>query len=90
MKELERILKALANRRRLIILKILEKQSNVPVGDIADRISLSFRSTSRHLAVLRSAEIVEFKQVNLAMLYSLKQPASPIVKCVLETANSHE
>ncbi len=50
-RELEKQLKALANRRRLAILKYLKSKREASVGDIAEEINLSFKSTSKHLAV---------------------------------------
>lgn len=49
MKEYERILKALANRRRLAILRHIRREKEARVGDIASAIRLSFKATSRHL-----------------------------------------
>ena len=83
MKELEKQLKALANSRRLKILKYLEKVGKASVTDIAREIKLSFKSTSRHLAVLRAAEIVERDQQSLMVFYSLANPKVTIVKQVL-------
>ena len=54
MKELEKVLKILGNRRRLAILALLKRQSEATVGDIADSIKLSFTATSQHLAQLRT------------------------------------
>ena len=68
-KELERILKALANKRRLAILGFIKKEKEAPVGDIADEIKLSFTATSKHLSVLASADIVEKEQRSLQMFY---------------------
>ena len=62
MRELERILKALANRRRLAILKYLKKTHEATVGEIAGEIKLSFKSTSKHLCVLAGADIIERDQ----------------------------
>jgi len=83
MKETEKVLKALANRRRLTIARYLNKVGSASVGDIADEIRLSFKSTSKHLGVMRSADILERNQVNLTMLYSLIKPTNPILKTVL-------
>ena len=60
MKNLERLLKALANRRRLEILKVLkkEREGELSVGEIAERIGLSFKATSRHLSILIGADIL--------------------------------
>ena len=82
-KQTEKILKALANRRRLAILKFLHKSRRASVGDIAKEIKLSFKSTSRHLAVLRGADLMDREQINLVMLYSLHEPPGPILKAVL-------
>ncbi len=73
MKELEKQLKALANRRRLAILKFLKdhKEKEAPVGDIAKAIKLSFRSTSKHLGVLAALDIVERNQRSSQMFYRL-------------------
>ena len=69
--ELEKILKALANKRRLLILKILKRKKKISVGNMAKEIKLSFKSTSKHLAILYSAGIVEKEQVSLSMHYSI-------------------
>ncbi|HLC99642.1 MAG TPA: metalloregulator ArsR/SmtB family transcription factor [Patescibacteria group bacterium] len=71
MKELEKQLKALANRRRLAILKLLKDRRRLAVGDIADLIKLSLKATSKHLGVLYAAGIVEKEQVNVSVLYRL-------------------
>lgn len=70
-KELEKTLKALANKRRLQILRYLKNVKEAPVGDIAEEIRLSFKSTSRHLSVLASADIVEKEQRSLQVFYRL-------------------
>ena len=57
-KEFERHLKALANRRRLAILRYLKKHREAPVGEIAHEIKLSFKATSKHLAFLAAVDIV--------------------------------
>ena len=71
MKELEKQLKALANKRRLAILKLLKSKQRLAVGDIADAIKLSFKATSKHLVILYSVGLLEKDQVNLTVLYRL-------------------
>ena len=83
MKETEKQLKALANRRRLMILKYLHRTAKASVGEIAKAIKLSLKSTSKHLGILRTADILEREQVNLQMYYSLVRPASPVTAAVL-------
>ncbi len=83
MKETEKILKALANRRRLTIAKYLNRVGSASVSDIADEIRLSFNATSKHLGIMRSADILDRNQINLNMIYSLSKPISPILKTTL-------
>lgn len=83
MKDTEKILKALANRRRLAILKYLDKKIKASVGELAKEIKLSFKATSKHLGIMRAADILEREQVSLQMYYSLSQPASSLVKSIL-------
>ena len=71
MKEIEKILKAVANKRRLAILKYIKSKKEASVGDIAGAIKLSFKSTSRHLVLLTSADILEKEQRSLNSFYSL-------------------
>jgi len=70
-KELERILKAFANRRRLLIVSFLKRRKEATVGDIAEEIRLSFRSTSKHLGVLSTSGILEREQRSVQMYYKI-------------------
>lgn len=86
-KDLERIMKALANRRRLAILRFLKKGGRASVGDIAEEIRLSFKATSKHLGILSGAGIVDREQQSLQMFYHLSPdlpaPARLIVNSLL-------
>ncbi len=83
MKDLERILKALANKRRLAILKHL-KGGKASVSDIAKTIKLSFKATSKHLTILTGAGILEKEQDGLIMWHSLSGSKNPLVSKVLD------
>ncbi len=80
---MERVLKALANQRRLEIVRILKKRRQATVGEIAEAIDLSFRATSKHLGVLRSAEILDKKQQSLQMWYFLSDSPGEVAKSVI-------
>lgn len=82
-KELEKIFKALANRRRLLILNFLKKKKRANVGEIAEAIKLSFKSTSRHLNVLISAGILDKEQSSLYVFYSFSSEQNEVLKIVL-------
>lgn len=82
-RELEKQLKALANRRRLLILKYLKRRREANVSEIAGAIHLSFKSTSRHLNTLATLDIVEKEQRSLQMFYSISKNNIPVVKSIL-------
>ena len=82
-KELERELKALANKRRLAIIKFLKQNKEATVGDIAEAIKLSFKSTSKHLAVLKAVDVVEYDQRSLSYYYKLSSPLPRASQAIL-------
>ena len=82
-RELEKQLKALANRRRLGILKHLKNNKEAAVGEIAHEIDLSFKSTSKHLAVLAALDIVEREQRSSQMFYRLAGKHSSAVRSII-------
>ncbi len=85
MKEYEKILKALANHRRLQIVKFIKTNKRATVGVIASHIKLSFKSTSRHLSVLYSAEILEREQKDISMFYSIAKPLPKIADHIINS-----
>ena len=82
-KELEKVLKALANKRRIAILKFIKKSGRASVGEIADAIRLSFKATSKHLMLLSNTDILEKEQVSLTMYYFLPKNNHPIASKLL-------
>jgi len=77
--QLERYLKAVANRRRLAILKYLKLNREAPVGEIAGAIHLSLKATSKHLGILASADILAREQRSKEMYYSNNSPMPAVV-----------
>lgn len=84
-RELESSLKALANRRRLAIVRFIKRKKEASVGDIADEIKLSFKSTSRHLSVLFSAGLLDREQRSLQVFYKLAPDIAEPVRRVVST-----
>lgn len=82
-KGLERVLKAAANKRRLAILRFLKKRKEATVGDIAEAIKLSFKSTSRHLGVLSAADLLDREQRSLEVYYRLAPQPIELVSTLL-------
>jgi len=70
-KKLERVCKAVANRRRLAIIAFLKHNGEALVGDIAHAIKLSFKATSKHLGVLFAVDAVDREQRGMEMWYRL-------------------
>ena len=83
MRELEKKLKALANRRRLAILAYLKKEREATVGEIAREINLSFKATSKHLGILSAVDILEKDQRSLQMFYRFCSNQAPAVRHIL-------
>lgn len=82
-KEVEIVLKALANRRRLSIIRILKKKHEASVGEIAENIKLSLKATSKHLNLLFSAGLLEKEQRSLQMFYSISSNCHKMARVIL-------
>ena len=76
-------LKALANNRRLAIVRMLKQKKEMSVGEIARALKLSIKATSKHLSVLKSADIVEYEQRSLLYFYKLVSPLPESLKAIL-------
>ena len=83
MREQEQLLKVLANRRRLGIIKHLKDRREASVGVIADAIKLSLKATSKHLAILYATGLVEREQRSLLMYYRLVVVPPHLIRSVI-------
>ncbi len=84
MKKMEKTFKALANKKRLEILAFLNKSKSASVGEIADEITMSLKSTSKHLLVLYHADFLEKERVNGLTIYSLNSTMASIERALLK------
>ncbi len=75
--------KAFANKRRLAILRYLMTHPEASVGGLADAIKLSFRSTSKHLAILVVAGVVEYEQRGKQIFYKLVSSPPALIRKLL-------
>ncbi len=57
-RDLERVLKGIASHRRIQIVDLLDKQAELSVMQIAEHLSLDFRTASEHLRKLTIAGLV--------------------------------
>jgi len=83
MKDLEKQYKALANRRRLSIIKFLKGRGKASVGEIANEIKLRIKSTSKHLRVLAAVDFVDREQQSLNVFYFLPKNKPTVLKQTL-------
>jgi DNA-binding transcriptional ArsR family regulator len=91
LKELEKIFKALGNRRRLAIIRFLNRQGEQSVANIARKIKLSFTSTSKHLLALYRSDILDRRQESLSVYYRLQDRLPEAMERVLvNISNSRE
>lgn len=82
-RETERILKAFANRRRMLIAKHLARVRRASVGEIASHIKLSLRATSKHLHIMAAAGVLDREQVGLTVWYFLSVPMPRLVRSIV-------
>lgn len=83
MNQLEKVFKALANRRRLFIVRYLKMNEEATVTDLAHELRLSLRATSRHLVKLAACDILEREQRRLEGYYRLsRRPNEEIEKII--------
>ena len=80
--EAARLLKALANERRLMILCQLGDGERA-VGELLPLVGLSQSALSQHLAVLREEGLVTTRREGVSILYRIADPAALKVIAVL-------
>ncbi len=57
-RKLERIVKGFANHRRLQVLELLEKESELSVGDIAEKVKSDIKNISAHIHKMAIAGLI--------------------------------
>jgi len=81
---LETLFKALADDTRLRILGLL-LGGEICVCDIHETLKIPQSKTSRHLAYLRRAGLVDARREGLWIRYRLAQPADPVLAAVADS-----
>jgi DNA-binding transcriptional ArsR family regulator len=72
--EAARLLKLLANEKRLVILCFLATRGEMPVGALVEALGLSQSALSQHLARLRRDGLVLFRRESQTLHYRLADP----------------
>lgn len=81
--EVADVLRALANKRRLLILCKLAEQGEANVSSLADAVGLSQSALSQHLARMRAEAIVSTRRESQTIWYRIADPRIASVMEVL-------
>ncbi|HCM45616.1 MAG: Transcriptional regulator, ArsR family [Parcubacteria group bacterium GW2011_GWD1_42_9] len=84
MKSVERVLKALANRRRLAIAVHLKRHHEATVGQLAALLKVSFPTVSKHLSILAAADVVEYERRSKEVYYYLADDIPAVASAILK------
>ncbi|WP_297485537.1 metalloregulator ArsR/SmtB family transcription factor [Sulfurimonas sp.] len=82
MQRLVQIAKILSDINRVKIIALMQREKELCVCEICDTLTLSQPLVSRHLKLMREAELVQTRQSGKWMIYSLTQ--NKILNCLLE------
>lgn len=70
MRQLSRKFKALANEKRLKVMKMMLNNQKLTVEEITDKLKISFGGTSKLLSILESAGFIRHSKNGLFVYYS--------------------
>ena len=82
MQRLVQIAKILSDINKVKIIALMQREKELCVCEICDTLALSQPLVSRHLKMMREAELVKTKQSGKWMIYSLTQ--NKMLNCLLE------
>ena len=83
-----KILKALANNKRMEILNILSQEKGLNVAEIAETIKLHFKSASKHLQKLVEAGLIERLQNGFRAEHNLKDNVNELLRVINKLGKS--
>jgi DNA-binding transcriptional ArsR family regulator len=72
--EAARLMKLLANERRLLVLCKLAGAGEMTVGGLANAVGLSQSALSQHLSLMRAEGLVSFRRDGQTLHYSIADP----------------
>lgn len=77
--KLERIVKGFASHRRLQILDLLKKETELSVNDISERLNIGYENTSDHIRKLAIAGLVMKRASGNNVLHKITPRAESIL-----------
>ena len=78
-RRLEQIVKGFANHRRIRILELLQKEPELSVLDVADRLNINFKTASEHIRRLTIAGLVMKRSQGPYIRHKLTNRATSIL-----------
>ena len=84
MNDLVRLFKAVANKRRLEILRLLITEGEKNVSEVCEHLGISYVSASRHLLQLERVGLLKNRQQSLWVYYSINDTPSVTCKEIIE------
>lgn len=75
---LVKVFKAVANEKRVKILRLLVKEKEVSVEEIAQRLKIGYKTASSHLQKLINVNLVKRYQKSLFVFYSINEDKTKI------------
>ena len=83
LKEWTRIFKGLANLSRLRIIATLSKEGELSVSEIAQKIHVTIKGTSKHLSILADIDVLDRDGRAGHVYYSLNKKMSGVMREVI-------
>ncbi len=83
LRHLEGVLKALANRRRLLMLATVRRQRELHVSALAEQLRLPMKTVSRNLRLLERAGLMQSDQRRGYVFYRLDTDAPSFTAAVI-------
>ncbi len=81
------VFRTLGNINRLKIIGMLFGGAKLNVGDIAQKLHISFKATSNHLAMLKNLDIIEAQSTAKHVFYFLSKEMPADFKKILNCIN---
>ncbi len=81
-RRLERFFKGPANHRRIDILLLLDKEENISLGEISEKLNVSFKTISGHTKKLTESGLLNKRYADTTVLHSLSPYGKKFVKFI--------
>ncbi|MBI3638592.1 winged helix-turn-helix transcriptional regulator [Candidatus Wolfebacteria bacterium] len=78
-RQLERIIKGFANHRRLAILELLNKKSELSVAELSEELKINFKTISQHLQKMAATGLILKRSDGLSVRHRLTNRAKTIL-----------